>query len=169
MTEAGQQIPHPSRASQNLEKTSWNEHPLYRGAGIDCYLCALRNFGTTQEGRVWPQPALQQHVRVTFCPQLQSGSPSGLAGVTGGRSGRVKEEADWLRAEMDITALSPGSAAPLASPAAGMCLGQDSGNMRINLNSRDILKIIIDVELHLLVVLELCALSFFTQGLAACF
>lgn len=41
--------------------------------------------------------------------------------------------------------------------------------MRINLNSWDILKIIIDVELHLLVVLELCALSFFTQGLAACF
>lgn len=116
-----------------------------------------------------PRPALQQHVRVTFCPQLQSGSPSDLAGVTGGRSGRVKEEADWLRAEMDLTALSPGSAAPLASPAAGMCLGQDSDNMRINLNSQDILKIIIDVELHLLVVLELCALSFFTQGLAACF
>lgn len=63
----------------------------------------------------------------------------------------------------------PGSAAPLAAPAAGMCLGQDSDNMRINLNSQDILKIIIDVELHLLVVLELCALSFFTQGLVACF
>lgn len=70
---------------------------------------------------------------------------------------------------MDRTALSPGSAAPLASPAAGMCLGQHPDNMRINLNSWDILKIIIDVELHLLVVLELCALSFFTQGLAACF
>lgn len=75
----------------------------------------------------------------------------------------MKDEADWLRAEMGITAFRPGSAAPPASPAAGMCLGQDSDNMRIDLNSWDILKIIIDVELHLLVVLELCALSFFTR------
>jgi len=70
---------------------------------------------------------------------------------------------------MGITAFRSSSEAPWASPAAGKCLGQDSDNMRISLNSLDILKIIIDVELHLLVVLELCALSFFTQGLEACF
>lgn len=75
----------------------------------------------------------------------------------------MKGEAHWLRAEMGITAFRRGSAAPLARPAVGTCLGQDSHYMRINLDSWHILKIVIEVELHLLVVLELCALSFFTQ------
>lgn len=95
-----------------------------------------------------------------FCPQLQSCHSSDLAGIIGNRSGLVKDGADGLRAEMSAT-FRPSSAAPPASLAAGTCLLQDSGNMEINLNLSNILKIIIDVELHLLVVLELCALSFF--------
>lgn len=52
----------------------------------------------------------------------------------------MKGEADWLRAEMGITAFRPGSAAPLAWPAVGMCLGQDSHYMRINLTSWEYFK-----------------------------
>ena len=70
---------------------------------------------------------------------------------------------------MGVTAFRPGSAVPRASLAAGRWLWQDSDNMRMNVNSWGILKIIVDVELHLFLVLELYALSFFTQGLEACF
>lgn len=116
-----------------------------------------------------PDPPFAQSTGIKFCPRLRRCHCSDLAGVTGGRSGLAKGDAERLRAEMGITAFRPGPAAPPASPAAGTRLRQDSANRRINLNSWDILKIIIDVELHLLVVLELCALSFFTQGLEACF
>lgn len=92
-----------------------------------------------------------------------------MAGITGNSSGLATDEADWLKADRGITAFEPSSAAPPAWSVVEICLGQDSDNMRINLNSWDILKIIIDVELHLSVVLELCALSFFAQGLEAGF
>lgn len=122
-------------------------------------------FGVAQEGRVWPQ-ARHSHKTNGANSARGCGHSSDLTGVTGNSSGLVKGEAGGLRAEMVIAAFGAGSA---AQPAAGTWLGQDSGYMRINLNSWDILKIIIDVELHLLVVWELCALSFFTQGLEACF